>query len=209
MASVATDEDVVNIALSHIGAKAISVLDTDTSSEAVEARRIYYNARDRLMRSHPWNFITLRVELTDSGTDPVFGWDNGFLLPSDLLRIISVHATNDNLDQPKYRLEKQSISATLTDVLLINSSTCFIRYVYLETDPAKWAADFQDALAWQLAAEFALALPVSGTKYDKMLDRAEKSLLYAKSVDGFEDYPEQLPEGSWVTDRDHSDSGNR
>lgn len=203
MASIATDEDVVNLALSRVGAKSISTLASDSTVEAVQARIVYYNARDTLMRSHPWNFITLRVELTDSGTDPVFGWDNGFLLPSDFLRLISVHATNDNQDQIPYRLEKQDISSTLTDVLLINSSTCWIRYVYLETDPAKWAADFQDALAWLIASELALVLPVSVTKYEVLEKRASRTLTFAKSVDGQEDYPERIPDGSWVTDREH------
>ncbi len=201
MASIATDEDIVNLALSRIGAKSITVLATDTTVEAVQARVVYFNARDTLMRAHPWNFLSLRVELTDSGVDPVFGWDNGFLLPSDLLRVISVHATDDNQDQPPYRLEKQELSETLTDVLLINSSTCWIRYVYLETDPAKWIADFQDALAWVVASELALVLPVSVSKYDVLERKAEKTLTYAKSIDGMEDYPERIPAGSWVTDR--------
>ena len=158
MTSIATDEDIVNLALSRIGAKKITVLATDTTVEAVQARVVYFNARDNLMRAHTWNFLSLRVQLTDSGVDPVFGWDNGFLLPSDFLRLISVHATNDNQDQIPYRLEKQSISATLKDVLLINSSTCWIRYVYLETDPSKRAAGFQDALA-RLIPPFADGAP--------------------------------------------------
>ena len=41
MASVSTDEDVVNIALARIGAQEISDLDNDTTTEAVEARRVY------------------------------------------------------------------------------------------------------------------------------------------------------------------------
>ena len=203
MTSIATDEDIVNLALSRIGAKKITVLATDTTVEAVQARVVYFNARDNLMRAHTWNFLSLRVQLTDSGVDPVFGWDNGFLLPSDFLRLISVHATNDNQDQIPYRLEKQSISATLKDVLLINSSTCWIRYIYKETDPAKWIADFQDALAWAVAAELALVLPVSVTKYETLEGKAAQMLTFAKSIDGMEDYPERIPAGSWVTDREH------
>ncbi len=202
MASIATDEDIVNLALSRIGARKITVLATDTTVEAVQARVVYFNARDSLMRAHPWNFLSLRVQLTDSGTDPVFGWDKGYPLPSDLLRVISVHATTDNQDQPPYRLEKQSLTGTLTNVLLINSSTCWIRYVYKETDPAKWITDFQDALAWTVAAELALVLPVSNTKYEILEAKASRMLTYAKSIDGMEDYPERIPAGSWVTDRD-------
>lgn len=207
MASIATEEDIVNLALSRIGAKSISDLDNDTTVEAVQSRLVYYNARDSLMRAHPWNFLTLRVQLTDSASDPVFGWDEGYLLPSDFLRLISVHATDDNDDQPPYRLEKQSLSSVLTNVLLINSSTCYIRYVYKELDPSKWIADFQDALAWLVAAELALSMPVSGTKYELLEKKAGRALLYAKSIDGIEDYPERIPEGSWVTDRDHDDDG--
>lgn len=201
MASIASEEDLVNVALARIGAKSISDLDNDTTAEAVEARRVYYNLRDRLMRAHPWNFLTKRAALSDSGADPVFGWDEGFALPNDFLRIISVHATDDNDDQPPYKLEKQDISSTMTDVLLINSSTCYLRYVYKETDPTKWITDFQDAVAWELAAELSLVLPVSGTGYDRLHNRAMDALAAARSIDGMEDWPERFPEGSWVTDR--------
>lgn len=206
MASIATAEDVVNVALSRIGATSITTLASDSTVEAVQARFLYFNVRDQLMRAHTWNFLTRRAQLTDSASDPVFGWDEGYVLPSDYLRLISVHATNDNWDQPPYRLEKQSLEGTLTNVLLINSSTCFIRYVYKEEDPSKWITDFQDAVAWQLAAELALVLPVSVSKYEVLEKKASRMLLYAKSIDGMEDYPDRMPEGSWVTDRDTSDN---
>lgn len=207
MASIATDEDVVNLALSRIGAISVSDLANDTTAEAVQARAVYYNARDKLMRTHAWNFLTKRVELSEassggSAVEPVFGWDKAFTLPADFLRIISVHAANDNNDQPPYKLEKLDVGGTPTDVILINSSTCFLRYIYKEETPSRWITSFQDALAWDIAAELCLSLPVSVSKYDVLERKAEKALLYARSIDGIEDYPERMPAGSWVTERD-------
>lgn len=206
MASVSTEEGVVNLALARIGSKTISDLDNDTTREAVVARTLYYNIRDNTMRQHPWNFLTKRAQLTDSGTDPTFGWDEGYVLPSDFLRIIEVLATNSLHDRIPYRLEKQSLStgtaaATAHDILLCNSSTCFLIYVYKETDPQYWRTDFQDAVAWRLAAEMSRALIGSNSDYDILDKKAERALLYAKSVDGQEDYPQSFGIGDWVTDR--------
>jgi hypothetical protein len=202
MATIATEEDVVNLALSHIGAKAISDLDNDTTVEATEARRVYYNDRDMLLRSHTWSFMTKRAQLTDSGVDPAFGWDEAYLLPSDFWRVVSVHATDSEQDMPPYKMEIQEVSSVNTKVILINSSTCYLRYIFKETDPSKWDSLFQDALAWRLAASLSLAIPVTLTTFDRLDEKAERALVVAKSVEGVEDWPDQLPDGSWVTERD-------
>lgn len=208
MASISTEEDVVNIALARIGdATSISDLDTNTTNQAVQARRVYYNIRDQLMRSHTWNFLTRRVQLTDSASDPTFGWDEGYTLPSDYLRVTDVLATDSFADRIPYRIEKQALgtAATTTDVILCNSSTAFLIYIYKETDPSLWTVDFADAVAWRLAAELALVLPVSNTKYELLDRKAERALLNAKSIDGQEDYPREFALGSWISDRWNAD----
>ena len=201
MASISTEEDVVNLALSRIGAKSISDLDNDTTVEAVEARRVYYNDRDTILRGGAWSFCTKRAQLTDSGQDPGFGWDNAFLLPSDFWRVISVHATSAEKDQPEYKMEVQEISSVNTKVILINSTTCYLRYIFKETDPSKWDALFQDALAWRVAASLALAIPVTVSTFDVLNTKAERALSLAKSVESIEDYMDQWPDGTWITDR--------
>ena len=202
MASISTEEDIVNLALSRIGAKAISDLDNDTTVEATEARRVYYNDRDALLRKHAWSFCTKRAQLTDSGQDPAFGWDEAYLLPADFWRVVSVHATDSRKDQPEYKMEIQEISSVNTKVILINSSTCYLRYIFKETDPSKWDALFQDALAWRLAASLALSLPVTMTTFDVLNQKADRAESIAKSVESLEDYPDQWPDGTWITDRE-------
>jgi len=203
-ASLSTEEGIVNLALSRIGHKAITTLATDSDVEAVAARKVYPNARDRLIRAHTWNALTKRAQLTDSGSDPTFGWDEGYTLPSDFMRIVSVHATNDEHDQPPYKLEKQVLgtASSASDVVLINSSTCYLRYVYKETDPNLWPKDFQNAVAWAVAYDLALELPTDRGLFERAEKMAEKMLTYAKSVDGQEDYPDAFPVGSWVSSRD-------
>ena len=206
MASVSTEEGVVNLALARVGSRIIAVLATDTTTEAALARTLYYNVRDKLMRAHAWNFLTKRAELTDSGTDPTFGWDNGFVLPTDFLRVIDVLGTNSQHDRIPYRLEQQNLTtgtaaATPHKILLCNSTTCFLIYIYKETDPQYWPTSFQDAVAAQLSVDLSPSLGGSAAQYDNLTKTAERALLYAKSIDGQEDYPESFPEGSWVTDR--------
>jgi hypothetical protein len=203
MPSISTQEGIANLALLRIGASgSISDLDTDTGTLAEAARGVYFNDRDMLLRAHTWNFNTKRVQLTDSGEDPAFGWDEAYALPADYWRVISVHATDDEQDQPRYKVETQEVGGDDTLVILINSSTCFLRYAFKETDPAKWGAMFQDALAWRVAASLSLVLPVSNTSFQVLDTKAERALGNAKTVDGIEDWPDQLPDGTWVTDRD-------
>jgi len=67
-----TAVSVCNLALSRIGATAIVTL-ADATDEGVQCNLHYEQARDSLLRSHPWRFASLWVELVrdaaaDSGT---------------------------------------------------------------------------------------------------------------------------------------------
>ena len=211
MASVSTDEDIVNIALSRCGnSKSITTLTTDTSAEAVAMRRIYFNARDVLMRGHAWTFLKRRVQLTDSASDPTFGWQEGYLLPSDYLRVFDVLATDSLTHRIPYSLEKQALgtASTTTDVLLCDSSTCFLIYIYKETDPALWTVDFHDALGWGVALEYARSIPLSQAKIDGIKKEVAQAILTAKNTGGIENWPELFPPGTWLTDRWRTDEGN-
>lgn len=212
MATVASQEDVVNLALARIGAATISDLDNDTTREAVLARVLYYNVRDSLLRAHHWSFATQRAQLTDSGTDPTFGWDNAFVLPTDFVRIVDVFASNSLSHRIPYKIENQNITtgtAAATDhkLVLCNSSDCYIIYIFQQTDVTKWTYDFQDAVGWMLASELSRALVGSNPDWRELRNEGNRALSRAKAVDGIEDYPDELAWGTWLTERGGTNSG--
>lgn len=58
-----TETEIANLAISHFGGKALVALTTDTTAQAVSARKWFDNARDEVLRSHPWNFARKRARL--------------------------------------------------------------------------------------------------------------------------------------------------
>lgn len=69
-----THTSIANLALAHLGQRALTALDSDVTQEARMVRKWYdpdggtpvYTALDEILRSHPWNFATKRKRQTIS-----------------------------------------------------------------------------------------------------------------------------------------------
>lgn len=67
-----THTSIANLAIAHLGGRALTALTTDTSQQANSVRKWYnpdggtpvYTALDEILRSHPWNFATKRKRQT-------------------------------------------------------------------------------------------------------------------------------------------------
>lgn len=196
---MATPTDIVNIGLRRIGANRISSMENDTTKEALVARDIYDEARRNLLNTHNWNFAIKRTQLVESTTEPEFGWDHSYVLPEDFVRLISAHPSDSDEGVVEYRLEFQEGEDR---VILSDSNELYIRYVFDIQDPNVMSASFRDTLAWQLAREFASALSKSTSAAELADQGYRRALSRAKSIDGVEDYPDRMAEGSWLTSRD-------
>ena len=188
--------DVVNVALRLIGGGRITSLTQDLP-QAATANDIYSNLLDDLLRSHPWNFATKRVQLSQFATDPAFGFDNAFVLPSDWLRTVSVHPSDSTYHNMTYREELVGT----TKVIVTSATDCYLRYVARITDVNLWSADFRRAMSTALARD--LAVPVAGSRSlrDDYSKEARRDLNRAKSSDAMGSSPERMPYGSWITRR--------
>ncbi len=208
---MATKTDIANVSLRRISEPRINDLDSDTTEEAIKARDVYDHLRKRLLRSHPWNFAVKRVELAQSSTAPAFGYDYAYPLPSGFLRVVSVHASDSTRDQIEYKIETVTISGTDTRCIVTNASDVYLRYIYDVENVSLMDESFQDALAEALARDLALSMDHPANKVELLEMKAKKALSYAKSVDGIEDFPDAMPEGSWTTSRDSrwNDGGYR
>lgn len=201
---MSTPTDLCNIALRRIGAAPISGnYLTASGKEAAVARTFYDEARRDCLNLHHWNFAIKRASLTASATSPTFGWDYAYPLPADFIRLVSLHPYDDDMATVDYRLEFQSGDDR---VIVTNTNTAYIRYVFDLQDVNVYSAAFRDVLSFRLARDFAGGLnkPIA----EKQLTDAafRKKLSRAKAIDGLSDYPESLAEGDWVTDRWPEDS---
>jgi len=191
---MASETGIVNSALRKIGASTITSL-TDGSKNANVALDLYAEVRDRMLRSHAWNFAINRVKLGRLATDPAFGFNYRYQLPANFVRVVAVYDNDNDYGAVEYRLEDDgTMHADAEDI--------YLRYVRRVEDPNRMPPDFREAFAYQLAEEFAIAIAQSLSLCEALTEKAEKWTRMAKSADAVEDFPESMPEGSWVEDRD-------
>lgn len=181
-----------NHALQILGATRVVAPDQDTKN-ARECNACYEILRDRELRNHNWNFAIKRVVLAPLAAAPAFDFSYAFVLPSDFLRALP---PNDaDLD---WAFEIQDGAR----VLLTNrGSVLNLRYVFAQTDTARFDPLFVDALAAKMAEHMCEAITQSNTKIQNAIERYEKAIAEAKRVNSIENISSEPPEDTWVTCR--------
>lgn len=195
-----TPTTISNMALVRCGAKEITSFEDDVSREASICRRLFHPARRTMLSQHHWNGAVRAVQLSENTSiTPVF-WNNAYTLPTDLLRIVSVHPSDDPDAQVPYAIQNANSTAA-DNILVTDSEQIYIKYVFDNTDLATLSDGFREALTFLLARDICMSLGKSPTKYGLTNAEYKRALTMAKSVDGFQEYPEKLAEGSWVMSR--------
>lgn len=145
MASANNETDLVNTALSHLGKGSIRSLEQDSSNAAEHARRLYPQARDAMLESHPWGFAQKIAQLVESGETPLFGYAHAYELPQDFLDIVGFD-TGDNCPPPRHRISGRLLYAD-------QGAPFYLRYTVREPNVTRFSPLFFRALALRLAAD--------------------------------------------------------
>lgn len=165
---MASEVDICNLALSHLGddATVASINPPEGSAQAEHCSRFYPIARDTLLELHAWNFCTKRATLAlldDTGTQ----WTYTYQQPSDCLRVISVLHINagDDLGTPASTMPWPALitpqpfvcetDALGRQIIRTNQQEAMVRYTSFVTDTTKFSPLFVTALTWKLAAMLA------------------------------------------------------
>jgi len=199
---VTTETEIVNAALRR-GGGAKRILDlTDSVGSAGIAGDVLSFERDELMRSGAWNFAITRIKLAQLATLPAFGWSFAYALPSDFERVISVHDNADGTGVVPYKIESiQQSDGSYINVIASDASDIYLRYCRQITDPNLMTASFRQVLILRMAKIFAISIAKSNPLYQALDAEEQRAYRRARSVDGIEDWPEMLPEGSWASSR--------
>lgn len=199
-----TPTAVVNNALRIIGGRRIDAMETDQTKEAIVARDIYHAARRACLALHSWNGAVKSTSLSAlASTTPTF-YDSAYQVPDDLIRLLSVHPADDINTSVEYRLETiANDSGTRKDLAILTDvgTTIYIRYVWDQIDMGVLSQGFRDMFAFDLARRFAAAIGKTENKIDLSDKAYRRTLTIAKSIDGAQDYPERLDQGSWYKSR--------
>lgn len=155
---MATDVDICNLALSHIGdvSNIQSVSPPDGSAQAAHCARFYPVARDALIESHNWSFAVKYLQLAELTNDRT-EWDYKYGLPADMLNAISIASlgqTDDTSVATGGVPQPFSIEADAAGnlVLYTDIETAVLRYTRKDISAGVFPPLFVMALSWKLGA---------------------------------------------------------
>ena len=182
---MATEVSICSNALRRLGDSPITSLSDDTERARL-CNSFYADARDAVLRLHPWNFAITRTSLAQLSDTPSYGFAYQYSLPTSpyCLRVLGME-----YEDYIFKIENYS---TQGRVLLTDESTAKIMYISQITNTFLFDSMFVDTLTSKLAAD--LAYPV--TNSPKV--QADMSKLYlnklseARSIDGQEGFIDDL-----------------
>ena len=173
---MATEVDICNLALAHLGddATIASINPPEGSAQAEKAARFYPIARNSLLEMHTWNFAAKRGNLALT-TNVLDQWDYAYVAPADMMTpvaVISPTAQNDYAtrmsagDTPggitsnyaptivagQYTPQQFAIEG---DLIYTNQENAMLRYQAFITDPSLFSPLFVITLSWHLASMLA------------------------------------------------------
>ena len=173
---MATEIDICNLALAHLGddATIASIKPPEGSAQAEHAARFYPIARNALLETHTWNFASKRVALATT-TNTLEQWEYAYVAPADMmtpLAIISPTAQNDYSTRMSSGDTPGGITSNYSPTIVAghytpqqfavegiyiysNQENALLRYQSIVTDPSKFSPLFVVTLSWHLASMLA------------------------------------------------------
>lgn len=182
-----TKTDILNKALTLVGASPVINIDDSTNNARVLSR-VYEGALRGILSRCKWNFATKRALLTVS-TDTLEWYDLSegtvYIKPTDIIRIFGVN----NL---KARWREEG------DYIISDTVGLGIRYVYYLDLPSKYPAYFTDAFIDLLCADIAYTIVNSAALGEKFKTLYESvSLSTAMSANSQTGIQQEMVDDEW------------
>ncbi len=134
---MASDLDICNLALSHLGDEANIASLTEGSAQAEHCKRFYPLARDATLEKHTWSFATRRTSLALLNVTAPDTWQFVYARPTTAVRVIAVLPQGASEDAQSEDFT-QEILANGTQVIYSNTENATVRYIGLVTDTTKY-----------------------------------------------------------------------
>jgi|TARA_B100000085_G_C18360553_1_gene438108 plasmid maintenance system antidote protein VapI len=182
---MATEVSICANALRRLGDDPITSL-TDDTERARLCNAFYSDARDAVLRSHPWNFAITRATLAQLSDTPAYGFNYQYALPTNpyCLRVLE-------MEYKDYIFKVENV-ATHGRVLLTDEGTAKILYIARITDTTLFDAMFVDTLTAKLAVDLAYPVTNSMQVQTNMQKLYQLKLSEARSIDGQEGFIDDL-----------------
>ena len=152
---MASDVDICNQALGHLGAKNYITSLTEKSTEAKQCAQHFPGARRATLVAADWPFAGRRVALSLSG-DAVDPWAYSYALPTDSVRVRQVVPQDSDEPVPYEMLLNDTLTASYIKTDLAGA---YLDYTADVEATGLYPPGFVDAFAAQLAMR--LAMPIT------------------------------------------------
>lgn len=197
---MATDLDIVNAALSHIGedANVAALSPPDGSVQGAHCARFWPIARAELQEVFDWSFNEYRDGALAPVTNLLDAWLYAYALPADCIKVRKVMAAGETDE----RTGRPFIVIGVNHTLFTNEENPIVVYSKLVTDPSKFTPAFVAAAGYQLAGYLCgpiLKKPAMGQQF---FDMASQKARGAAAVDANASVGEEHDHpASWMTQR--------
>lgn len=192
---------VCNLALQRVGQRQLIDSLDEATTEAIACKTSFAIARDSVLESHWWRFATKRVALS-LAPDTSDAWTYVYVRPSDCLqprRIWSGQRVDAEADEIPFALEASAIGDYL--VICTDEADAQLIYTKTSTNTSLWSASFTEAVAWRLAVDLTLVLPVKPQFASIAESMAKLRLAEAKAKDASEAKTDPEPEAGHIRAR--------
>jgi len=200
--AAASEVQICNLALSHLGAAAISSR-TENSAESIACNLHYDSCRDSVLRDYPWNFAAKRVALAELTDTPPAGWSYMYSLPADCLLAREIINTLSN-DPIKFVIE--SNPGGTARVLLTNQDQAVLLYTASVGEVTMFDPLFVEALSWKLASMVCMPLTRDRSIMQMCQTMYLNTIALAQRADANEGLAETPAEADWIVARGIADA---
>ena len=198
---MASDVEIVNVALTLLGEDRIASLDDDTKP-ARESKALFAINRDALMAGYNWSFAKTRSQLSALASAPAFQYALKYQLPSECIRIIQIGDFYAGLDLTDYRgSQTEMFTVEGREILTDLSAPLNFRFVQRVTDTAQFSANFAKAFAAYMAVDLAEPLTQSDTKRGRAVDSLKREISMAIRANAIELPPQKFADDEWLISR--------
>lgn len=155
---MASDVDICNLALAHLGdeANVVCIDPADQSAQAQYCARFYPLALSMVLTDHNWGFATRTVPLAQIACDNQL-WPYCYRLPSDFNNVNALYNSDATDDVNHGSQQEFSVEINLAgeQVIYTRQSFAMLKYTAMVSNSAQFSPAFIEALSWRLASMLA------------------------------------------------------
>lgn len=176
---MASQVEIINMALLRIGSQRITSINDQTSS-GQQVKAIYDLCVDFVINTYNWNSCKRRATLNRLVDAPAFEWSYQYQLPTNpkLLKVLEIYVSSGV--EPAYAIEG--------DKLLTNASSVNLKYLAKLTNSEDFGQYLTETIISRLAYELAYSQTGSASVKERLQQEYLMTLQNNSTLDSQQDY---------------------